>query len=260
MPRSTPLARVLLLLAAVLVLRDGAAAQVPQVPKYGPAKAPRAVPLSVDHAYFAGATAPDFWALMPFYVGQMNDAACSVASVAMVVNAAVRAGRPGGNEDQNITQEALLEKVRAEHWKERVSLLGHLGRHGLALSQLAATCEQALRAFGAAGARVSFAAADGTGEGLARFRSALEENERSAHDAILVHFVQDELTDAPGGPYPHISPIGAYDAASKRVLVLDVDRRWYEPYWVADELLWKAMSRSTLPFGAGGWVLARFGN
>jgi hypothetical protein len=84
-------ARDIVLLTALLAIRDGAEQQAP---KYGPAGAPRAVPLSKDHSFFAAAPAPDFWALMPFYVGQINGAACSVASVAMIVNAAVRAGRP----------------------------------------------------------------------------------------------------------------------------------------------------------------------
>ncbi|MGC4118533.1 MAG: phytochelatin synthase family protein [Myxococcales bacterium] len=116
-----------------------------------------------------------------------------------------------------------------------------------------------MHTFGSPAAKASATSADGTAEGLARLRAALEENERSARDAMIVHFVQDELTAAPGGPYPHISPIGAYDAARRRVLVLDVDREWYEPYWVSDEALFKAMSRRTSAFGAGGWVLARFG-
>lgn len=241
------------LLAAPLVLGANA-------PKYGPAEAPRAIPLSRDHDYLRRAPAPDFWALIPYYVPQLNEAACSVASVAMVVNAAVRAGRPLGNEDRNVTQQALLDKVRDAQWKERVSAGNLPLRHGLTLAQLGEVTAASLQAFGDANAAVATVPADGSSEGLARFRATLAANETSAREALLLHFVQDELTDAPGGPYPHISPVGAYDAEHRRVLILDVDREWYEPYWVSDEVLWRALSRKTIWFGAGGYVRATFGD
>jgi hypothetical protein len=34
-----------------------------------------------------------------------------------------------------------------------------------------------------------------------------------------------------------MAPVAAYDAEKRRVLLLDPDREWYEPYWVADETL-----------------------
>jgi hypothetical protein len=246
-------------LVVVILLVSRAALGADEGPKYGPKTAPRAVPLSQDHAYLrSGAAAPDFWALMPYYVPQTNDASCSAASVAMVVNAAVRAGKVLGNEDRNITEADLLDRVDLEHWKARLGLLGYFGRHGLSLAQLNAVTTAALHIFGSSRATTEVAAADGTPEGLARFRAALAANEKSAGDTILVHFIQDGVTAAPGGPYPHISPIGAYDAATHRVLVLDVDRKWYEPYWVADEVLFAAMSVSTSWFGSGGWIRASF--
>jgi hypothetical protein len=248
------------LLACSLILSGPlvCAALGAEAPKYGPSEKPLAVPVSQEHDYLRAAPAPDFWALVPYYVSQFNEAACSAASVAMVVNAAVRAARPLGNETRNITQEVLLDQVEVAHWKARLSTLGYFGHHGLTLSQLGEVSEAALHTFGASRATVEVVAADGSPQGLARFRAALAANERSARDAIILHFIQDGVTAAPGGPYPHISPVGAYDAATKRVLVLDVDREWYEPYWVADEVLWKAMSVSTFWFGNGGWVRAAF--
>jgi hypothetical protein len=65
------------------------------------------------------------------------------------------------------------------------------------------------------------------------------------------------VTEAQGGPYPHISPIGAYDKTNERVLVMDVDREWYEPYWVSDERLLLAMSKKTERFGFGGYLWIR---
>jgi hypothetical protein len=89
---------------------------------------------------------------------------------------------------------------------------------------------------------------------LRRLRDVLRANEANPDDSILLHFVQDELTSAPGGPFPHVSPVGAYDAVKGRVLIFDVDREWYEPYWVSDEDLLKAMARSTAAFGHGGFI------
>lgn len=216
------------------------------------------MPLSHDNEYFRHAPAHDFWALAAYYVPQMNDYACSAASVAMIVNAAVRAGRTLTNDDQNITQSVLLDRVRAEHWKELLSPEGYQSRHGVTLEQLRTITEASLHAFGAPDSTARAVIADDSSEGLMRFRLALVENERNHRDALLIHFLQDEVTLAPGGPYAHVCPVGAYDAEHRRVLVFDVDRLWYEPYWVSDTVLWHAMSRSTVSFGAGGYVRALF--
>ncbi len=252
--------RALLVLIVAVSPVVGAASPAPPAPKYGPAEAPRAVPLSRDHAYLQDPAhpAPDYWALAPYYAPQFNDMSCSAAAVTAVVNGALRAGRLLGNEERNVTQQALLDKVRTHRWKERVNKGGWHGAYGLTLEQLRDVTRDALVAYGAASVEVQSVDASATnaeGEaGLAAFRRVLEGNERSASDFVLVHFVQDGLTGAPGGPYAHISPVGAYDAERRRVLVMDVDREWYEPYWVADDVLWRAMSVRTKAFGSGGWV------
>ena len=66
-----------------------------ELAKYGPAGIPYAVPLSHDHKYLQDSKnmAFDYWNLAPFYVPQLNDFSCSVASVAMVLNGIIRAGR-----------------------------------------------------------------------------------------------------------------------------------------------------------------------
>jgi hypothetical protein len=259
--RRVPLPGVLaLLLAATAVacgafvgVLFGAPADDAHLPKYGPRGAPQAVPLSHDHAYVAGAApAPDFWALIPFYVPQFNEMACSAASVAIVVNGLVRAGHDLGDADRNVTQQDLLDHVTAQHWKARLSLPGYLGAHGLTLAQLRDVTAASLAAYGAPGTRVEMVTA--AAGGFPGFRAALAANEASARDFVIVHFVQDRVTLARGGPYAHISPVGAYDAARHRVLLLDVDREYYEPYWVSDEVLWDAMTATTRAFGAGGYI------
>jgi hypothetical protein len=219
-------------------------------PKYGP----KAIPLLQDHQYFRGAVGRDFWSMMPFYVPQVNEYSCSLASVAMVFNAIVK-GREGiPDTEPNITQEILLDGVKDVPLRELVSKQGLQGRHGLTLAELRTVAEQTARTYGL---RACVTAYSFLKHSLEELRKILRANEEDPMDFLLVHFVQDDLTGARGGPYAHISPIGAYDRNARRVLVLDVDRDWYSPYWVSDEDLLKAMISETKPLGRGGVVHIR---
>jgi len=77
-------------------------------------------------------------------------------------------------------------------------------------------------------------------------------------DAVLVYYNQGVVTGDWGAP--HLSPIGAYDAARDRVLIMDVDREWYVPYWTKTGILYNAMLKPTsaehgvLEGEVGGWV------
>ncbi|MFA6561648.1 MAG: phytochelatin synthase family protein [Verrucomicrobiia bacterium] len=220
-------------------------------PKYGP----KATPLINDHQYFRGAVAGDFWRLMPFYVPQRNDYACSVASIAMVFNAAIKDRTRITDTERNITQDVLLESIRDVPLRELVSKEGFRGRHGITLDELKIAVEQAARS---QGVRAHVAVHSFRNRSLEEFREILRANEENAADFLLVHFVQDDLTGARGGPYAHVSPIGAYDGATHRVLILDVDREWYSPYWVSDGDLLAASNYVTKPLGAGGLIHIRF--
>lgn len=247
--------RVLAMLLAV-PLAAGLLAQEPAVhPKYGP----KIRTMAQDNGYLRSAdAAPDFWSLIPFYVPQFNDCSCSTAAVTMVVNGFLHAaGRTLADTERNVTQADLLARVREIPWQELVSPAGSRGRHGLELGELAMATKCSLDQYGLADGCVEiveFAAGD-----LPRLRQVLARNEADAHDYLLAHFVQDELTGARGGPYPHVSPVGAYDAATGRVLILDVDRDWYEPYWVSDQDLLRALTRSTEACGQGGLVRVECG-
>ena len=210
------------------------------VPKYGPPGHPYATALSKDHEYFQSSKHPasDFWALIPYYVPQFNDASCSVASVVNVINAIIAQKGDLGNDVSNVTQAKILDLVTAQRWKAHVTAPGYLGQFGLTLDQLAQVTKASLTAFGINQYTVESAQIqDDSATSLSQFRELLVKNERSADDFVMIHFVQDEVTRAPGGPFAHISPIGAYDAKNRKVLVLDVDREWYEPYWVSDEIV-----------------------
>jgi len=256
--------RILVLGMAFVFIQVGAASAASgvnaQPPKYGPAGAPYATPLGQSHDYFQSAKnpAPDFWALITHYTGQMNSFSCSVAAVAMVMNAINRTQGDLLARDANYQQAKLIDDVQAVHWKERVMGNRWKGRKGLTLAELATVMTDALQTYGIKGWTVSTRSFhDTTPEALEALRAVLKANEASADDFVILHFLQDRLTDDPGGPYAHISPVGAYDAASGRVLILDVDREYYGPYWVGVERLLTALSAATPIYGFGGLVIVR---
>ena len=76
---------------------------------------------------------------------------------------------------------------------------------------------------------------------LQRLRQALAANVASDQGVVLVYFDQGVLTGDWDGP--HISPIAAYDQENGQVLIMDVDREWYVPYWTSDTKLLEAMRR-----------------
>ena len=72
------------------------------------------------------------------------------------------------------------------------------------------------------------------------FRNALVHAFDSSEEMrIAVAFDRQVLGQTGTG---HYSPIGAYNREADMILVLDVARFKYPPYWVPVELMWKAMS------------------
>lgn len=193
-------------------------------PKYGP----EATRVSLSHEYFRSHAAPDFWVLAPYYVSQQDDKSCSLASVTMIVNAA-RAYENLSAEDQLATQPEVLKKAAVEDWKKD---LGPIGK-GVMLDELGRFAEAALRAYGEAPIQVQTLHVDQSKESRQKVHELLLRNEESDRNFIIANFVQGSYTgDADVG---HIAPVGAYDAQKKRVLIMDPDRQWYEPYWVSEK-------------------------
>jgi hypothetical protein len=202
-------------------------------PKYGP----QATVLSHSNEYFRESKAPDFWALMPYYTMQINGKACSVASVSMIVNAA-RKGMSLTSEDKLVNQEDLLKKVNDKSWSDAVDMSKPGG--GVALNDLKKKVEESLTAYGLKDSNVEVIHMDDSASSRDRLHKHLIENEKSANDFILANFIQGSFTgDSPIG---HISPVGAYDAKRKRVLIIDIDHEWYEPYWVSEETFAEGMA------------------
>jgi hypothetical protein len=229
-------------------------------PKYGPAAAPYATPLWESHEYFQSAAHPaqDFWLLVNHYTGQFNKLSCSTASVAMVINAIAGAKGNLRADDANVQQTGLLDGVKAAEWKKRVTENEGKLRKGLTLAELEEVAADSLKTYGMKGWVTSRQTFENAGRrDLEALRAILKTNEASPDDFVILHFLQDKLTDDPGGPYPHISPVGAYDMHTDRVLIFDVDRIYYGPYWVSVERLLTALTAKTPAFGYGGVLIVR---
>ncbi len=243
--------RLLALALVVLAVGPPAAAQDQKL-KYGPLATPITAAGATD--YLRSNLAPDYWGLAPFYVGQTTSSNCSVATAVMAVNA-VR-GVPALAERPLLTQGSLLDLVGNEVWRAQVVE----GGPGTTFAEFASYVKESLIA-----ARVTFLPPvvgqfqDSGPDSLAALRAVLAENELSDDTILLVAFNQGVVTGDWDGP--HASPIGAYDATNDRVLILDVDREWYVPYWTDTATLLAAMikpvsaAHGRLEGDRGGYVL-----
>jgi hypothetical protein len=211
-----------------------APAQEPR-PKLGP----DATTIEQSHGYLRGHEAPHYWALSPYYLPQFTDSACSVAAIAMSLNAL--RPLPPHADDPLITQQGLLEKVGSDVWAKKTAQ----GGSGVTWSEFVDEVRASLAAYAIAADVEVFKPEDQSPAALARLRRLLAEYEASDRGIVLVYFDQRVLTGDWDGP--HISPIAAYDAELRRVLVMDVDRQWYIPYWSSEEKLLAAMLRPAPP-------------
>lgn len=193
-------------------------------PKYGP----EAIRLIDEHAYIKSSVAPDYWALMAHYVPQRDGRSCSLASVTMALNALRSRDRLAAS-DAWATQDDVFKKTNSPTWKRGLTGLGR----GVTLEQLGVVTQETFRAYGIKVQVEVVEVADTTPSTLEKVRAILLQNEKSADDILISNFLQSVYTgDAEGGG--HISPVAAYDAKNKRVLIFDSDRQYYEPYWVSD--------------------------
>lgn len=203
--------------------------------KYGPS-----TKLSSAHEYLQKSAAPDYWALAPYYTAQQDEKSCSIASVTMLLNAA-RAKQELTSDEELVTQKSLMKKNSA--WDHAVGLLGK----GATLDELKILVEESMKAYGIKFLSVeAFHVVDESEKSRNQLKKVLIENEKSDRDFILLNFIQGKFTgDSDVG---HIAPLGAYDLATKRALIMDPDRTWYEPYWVPLETLLAGLA--TLDTGA----------
>jgi Phytochelatin synthase len=221
---------VLISLLASLLLRPALAFEGKS--KFGP----NAAPILEQTAYLRTAAAPDYWKLSPFYVSQTTSSDCSVASITMAINFML--GLPSGAEEPIVTQSLLLTKIADARWAKEVAN----GGSGVSFAEFVSVVSESLATFQFQDHVIeTIRPPDDTPETLATLRQVLATNEASDQDIVLVYFNQGVLTGDWDGP--HISPIAAYNQETRQVLIMDVDRAWYVPYWTTDSKLLEAMLR-----------------
>lgn len=234
-----------ILLAVALFMAFGpilpGAAQAKDKPKYGK----NTTPLAEDASYFRGSSKSDFWKLIPYYVPQHNEKACGVASSIMVLNALFASERNTAD-GKNVDVEEISKLAPA--YKKNTGTKGK----GFTLDELGGTLTKLLESAPGAPYEVvveRFTGKDRKAE-MKRLEKLLVANEKNPSNFILANFLQSVLTGDPEGSVGHIAPIGAFDAKRKRVLILDPDRKYYQPYWVPYEKLFDAIN-TTDPAGGG---------
>jgi len=160
-------------------------------------------------------------ALFRHHVKQYHESSCSVASVVCVINVLrERYGCPG----PTVTQQAILEKVRTAHWKERMGPDGYKGRRGLPLAVLTAVVQDSLTAYDVPFKKVEMIR--GTlNQNRIRIRQQilglLKKFQFLDNCLIIAHFDQGRFIKELN--IPHISPVGRFDPLTGFVTILDVD-------------------------------------
>jgi hypothetical protein len=198
--------------------------------------------------------------LFRHHVRQFHESSCSVASVACVVNTLLES--QGRMPKRPVTQQDLLDRVSAAHWKERMGPDGYRGRRGLPLPVLGQVVEASLRVFNIVHQGVEVVPAtrapDKTGVFCRTLRRRLARFERTGDGIIIAHFDQGSLVQDLN--IPHISPVGGFDPDTGEVTILDVDTSQIYPYTVPFNRFYRAISTNYLHlfhlfgYGRGGYI------
>lgn len=243
--------------AVALALSGNAASSAAEfLPKYAPEDKPFATPLKRDPAHVRSAPAPDFWALIPYYEGMRGEHSASAASAAMVLNALKQDARYS-SADELITEGSLLKATAARGWAAR---LAGAKPEGVDLAAFGSLFEASLSTYGVS-ASVRTIPVSGSGPGdVAAVRKLLADNELSDKNFMIALYMQSAFTGDPEGAVGVYAPVGAFDPVRDAVLILETDRKWYEPYWVSLDAFVKGLNSLRGADGkpAGGliWIQA----
>ena len=198
-------------------------------------------------------------AIWRYHVKQFHDSSCSVASVVSCINA-IRSLE--SNDAHPISQTDILDRVTTGHWKERMSDGGYRGRRGLPLPLLGQVVKDSITAYDLKVRSVDIVQtpkhAPAKSPIRAKLKQRLHEFDRHGNGLIIAHFDQGSLV--PTLNIPHISPVGAYDSATERVTMLDVDPEQCQPYQISFDAFYKGLSCDyhrvfeSFGYGSGGYI------
>lgn len=178
----------------------------------------------------------DYAQLVPYLVPQARRAFCGPATTAAVINALLK--------PQPLATQSSLFNAAASAIKSELAL----SFSGLTLEELAAFIR-------AHGLKVQVVHANDAG--LARFREVASTTLGEPGTFLIANYDRRVLKQSGAG---HISPVGAFDSETDRVLILDVATQKYPYTWVPVSRLWEAMN--TWDFDSGqtrGYLLVAAG-
>lgn len=197
------------------------------------------------------------------HVKQFHESSCSVASVACVVNTLLES--QGRVPEKPVSQQDLLDRVTAAHWKERMGPDGYQGRRGLPLPVLGQVVEASLQVFNITHQGVEVVQATRAPDKTVAFcrtlRRRLARFDKTGEGIIIAHFDQGTLVKDLN--IPHISPVGGFDLDTGEVTILDVDTSQIYPYTIPFNRFYRAISTNYLHlfhlfgYGRGGYVYIR---
>ena len=199
-------------------------------------------------------------ALWKYHVKQFHESSCSVASVVGCINA-IRSTENGKIDP--ISQTDILDRVTTGHWKERMSDGGYRGRHGLPLPLLGQVVKDSIVAYELKSVQTvdvvqTLKGAAPQSPIRTTLKKRLQNFDQHGKGLIIAHFDQGSLV--PTLNIPHISPVGAYDTATDRVTLLDVDPDQEKPYQMGLDTFYKGLSCDyhhvfeAFGYGSGGYI------
>lgn len=185
----------------------------------------------------ASSSKVDYGQLDALLKPQIRRGFCGPATMAAVINAALQPPVP-------VTQTSLFTPAASAIKSELAVSLS-----GLTLGEFA----QIVQAHGLIAQAFHTDQTD-----VASFRSAVQASLSEPLTYLVVNYDRRVLGQAGAG---HISPLGAFDADTDRVLVLDVATHRYPYTWVPVSRLWSAMATIDNDSGlARGYLLITAGN
>ncbi|MBU0991738.1 MAG: phytochelatin synthase family protein [Proteobacteria bacterium] len=212
-----------------------------------------AKPISMDPKDFKNEFTYRARHLLTHYVQQFNNAACSVATIATILNTATE---ENSHSKSKISQQDILNTVHVLNWKERV-----MKRRGLQLKELAVVVEHALNAYKIKFKKFEVKYIDDHFDIETEKKNLLSKLislQSTENQYMIIHFNQGLFLR--GLHLPHISPIGAFNTITKEILVLDVDKYGPGPYWIPFDLFFKGISdnfggrMSIFGYSGGGYI------